>query len=102
MTATWAEIKENRTRLKEQYGSDIYSDGCILRYYRQFNERSEVYPYAAVKGNNKWYISTGEQLSWEQFLLEVERENILPKEGLLEFASEFVTHDDLRQQVEED
>lgn len=60
---------EAKLRIIEQLGDDIFDEGDVLRFMKNFD--GTVYKYAAIKANGMWYTTgpRGQRFTWDEFKL---------------------------------
>lgn len=61
-----------RIKMMEDYGNDMFPDGCVLGFTRTFQESEKAYAYVALKADNKWYVTGKENvptgMTWAEFV----------------------------------
>ncbi len=66
------EANKRIQQLQELYGTDVYVDGDVFKFEKQFVENGPSYLYAAIKAKGLWY-TTGPKspkgYSWIDFVL---------------------------------
>lgn len=58
--------------LVEAYGDDVYEDGTMVRFTKEFANSDLEYVYVAVKCIDKWYLTgtiNKQGHSWEEFVM---------------------------------
>ena len=62
---------ERKRQIVERLGDDIFDEGDVLAFTKQFTKDGMVYSYAAIKTNGLWYTTgpRGNKYTWDEFVL---------------------------------
>jgi len=62
---------ERKRQIVERLGDDIFDEGDVLAFTKQFTKDGMVYSYAAIKAGDSWYTTgpKGGKYTWDEFVL---------------------------------
>ena len=79
--------KKLRRELVSIYGEDIrHLPGTVVKLYKQYKGNDTIYNPIAIKiDDGSWYMS-GVYMTWEDLLIELDRDNVLEHGNLVDKA----------------